>query len=431
MKKRTKQTPRQRELKNRAAVARRNVVKAVTGTRRRPKQSNTPAIVPVRSPLLAYDVACKALAQAKTFDQVREIKDLWEHVKLHARQVRDRTLLAEAIEIQTRAERVMGKVIAEAKERGWIDKGGRPRKAEQKTDAATFTLEEAGIDPKTSARAQKLWALPTEDFERDVAALRERVACGGASIINGARAVMAGRQQPGGDLDFAPTGPWITRALIEKALPQIPDIDFALREQRCWEPACGEGHMAEVLREYFKEVVATDIHDYGYCDEVSNFLDDGRDALAHQVDTADWIITNSPYEDKVEAFFHKAWSLAKVGVALLTQLRWLEGTGRYERVFSKYPPTLHATFAERAPLHMGRWDPDGDTLTAYSWIVWVKGRIPKGPLFSAMLIPPGQRQALEHDDDRARFTAHPVIRREAFNKQNMLIRLPHTNAETY
>jgi hypothetical protein len=38
-----------------------------------------------------------------------------------------------------------------------------------------------------------------------------------------------------------------------------------------WEPACGEGHMAKVLKEYFGRLDASDIYPYGY-GEVLDFL---------------------------------------------------------------------------------------------------------------------------------------------------------------
>jgi hypothetical protein len=264
--------------------------------------------------------------------------------------------------------------------------------------------------PPSWGTLYELHRLPDDDFARGI----ESGAIHADMERKQISAFIADRHHPSGDLDFAPTGPWITRALIQKVLPQIPDIHFAIAEQTAWECACGEGHMAEVLAEYFGRVLASDVHDYGYGQVLDFLADESRPSGA---DEPDWIITNSPFDDKIEAFFHKAWSIARVGVCLLTQMRWIETPGRYERLFSKYLPTLYAVFAERAPLHMGRWDPDGKTLTAYSWIVWVKDLIPKGPLFSAMLIPPGQRQALERRGDRERFTAHPVIRREAFEKR--------------
>jgi hypothetical protein len=44
-----------------------------------------------------------------------------------------------------------------------------------------------------------------------------------------------------------------------------------------WEPAAGEGHMAEVLMEYFQQVRASDVFDYGCGYEVGSFVGRGPD----------------------------------------------------------------------------------------------------------------------------------------------------------
>jgi hypothetical protein len=358
------------------------------------------ALVEIGSPLLACAAVCRALTEAKTFDDVRTVADDIEHLKLYGRQIKDRTLIAEATVLHARAERQMGQLLRDADERGLIGRG-RPKKrdAENVPGGEHFTLEEAGIDRKLSSRAQKLAALPEVAFEQELDLIRERIVSGSATIINGGRAVMASRQQKAGDLDYAPTPPWATRALLEHVLPQLgfePPI-----QQTAWEPACGEGHMAEVLREYFAAVVATDIFDYGYGDGVLDFL-----APGDQCADPEWIITNPPFENKAEAFALRGIDRAKVGVAIFAQLRWLETVGRYEHLFRDHPPTLLAFFAERVPLHMGEWKPDGDTATAYIWIIWAKGQAPRAPFW----IPPGCREALSKDDDRERFTARPVAR---------------------
>jgi hypothetical protein len=50
--------------------------------------------------LVAYDRARAAIAEAKTVKATLEIRDQIEHVKLHAKQVQDRDLLADATELQ-------------------------------------------------------------------------------------------------------------------------------------------------------------------------------------------------------------------------------------------------------------------------------------------------------------------------------------------
>ena len=59
---------------------------------------------------------------------------------------------------------------------------------------------------------------------------------------NISHAVMAQRHEAKDSLDDFPTPPWATRALLEHV---INGKDLNL--QSCWEPACGEGHMAKVL----------------------------------------------------------------------------------------------------------------------------------------------------------------------------------------
>jgi hypothetical protein len=233
----------------------------------------------------------------------------------------------------------------------------------------------------------------------------ERAGDSGASV-NGARSIMAGRREPDDSLDYFPTPPWATRALLEDVLPHLGIDPFKLGF--VWEPACGEGHISGVLAEYGLAVTATDIFDYsvdgwqppGWA-ETFDFLDD--DAVVPI--SADWIITNPPFGDKALPFVLDALALARTGVAMFFRQQWLEGIERYEDLFEHQPPTLYAQFTERVNLCKGRWDPAGTTATAYCWLVWIKDMGPQ-PVF---WIPPGRRSEHFRADDEARFTAHPVV----------------------
>lgn len=89
--------------------------------------------------------------------------------------------------------------------------------------------------------------------------------------------------------DFYPTPPDVTIALIENLL--IP------ASAKIWEPACGTGKMADVLKEY------------GYCVESSDILETGygkvQDFLTATNCDCDWIITNPPFS-LAEQFIRKA-----------------------------------------------------------------------------------------------------------------------------
>lgn len=219
-------------------------------------------------------------------------------------------------------------------------------------------------------------------------------------------AVMARRHEPPDGLDYFPTPPWATRALVECVLPRfaVPVFEHARDNVRVelgtvHEPACGEGHMAAVLAEYADKVHASDIFPYGY-GAVADFLDEGEKPAA------DWIITNPPFNKAVEfaraALTHPA-AKARRGVALLVRLAWLEGGKRFA-FFAEHPPALIAAFAERVPMVKGRWDPRASTATAYCWIVWSLPEI-EHQTTQFLWIPPGQRERLTRPDDAARFAA--------------------------
>jgi len=213
---------------------------------------------------------------------------------------------------------------------------------------------------------------------------------------SGGMAIAHQRVEPTDSLDFFPTPPWATRALIERVFPHLERYGHC-KWQTVWEPACGEGHMAEVLGEYFKGIFASDIHDYGYDGHgfaVADFLE------ASPLTRPDWIISNPPFNDSAD-FVLKALKLAGTGVAMFVRLAWLESVGRYEKIFRDHPPTLLSIFTERVPLHKGRWEEDGTTMTAYIWLVWIKGAEPRAPFW----IPPGCRETLTRTDDAKRFGA--------------------------
>jgi hypothetical protein len=360
--------------------------------------------------LVQYERARAALAEATRVDEVLSIRDEMEHIKLYARQIRDRTLLAEAAVFQRRVERKLGFVLSEAKKAGQI-KVGRPKKVTGDEPFIGLTLDEIGVDKHLSARAQQQASLPDDIFEQSVEATRQGIAAGSAKIIeavpiNGARAVMGSRLESADSLDFYPTPPTATRALMSIVLPQMMGRGWTQKDS-IWEPACGEGHMAEVLKEYTTNILATDCLDYGYADtRIHDFLGTSPLPLV-----TDWIITNPPFRDKTEEFVLRALDLAQVGVAMFVRLQWLETIGRYERLFRDQPPTRICFFAERMPLHRGRFEPKGATATAYIWLVWMAGKKPMPPFW----IPPGQRERLTKPDDAARFTAHPVIRKEDYD----------------
>lgn len=176
---------------------------------------------------------------------------------------------------------------------------------------------------------------------------------------NTSSAVMQQRSEPHDSLDDFPTPPWATRALCEWIQGNYQDLSGCVAR----EPAANRGHMVKPLQEYFGFVEASDIHDYGTGYPVNDYL------WGLNPDPVHWTITNPPFR-LAEQFIERALDTSKYGVAVIVRAAFLEGQGRYERLFSKNPPSYVLQFTERVVMHKGRLAPEGSTATAYAWLIW-------------------------------------------------------------
>ncbi len=183
---------------------------------------------------------------------------------------------------------------------------------------------------------------------------------------NRSTAVMQRRVEAHDSLDDFPTPPWATRALCEKLIHHGYGI---IENQTCREPAANRGHMVAPLREYFNRVEAADVHDYGAGFPVADYLWGPIPA------PVDWTITNPPFR-LAEQFLERAFASSTLGIAVIVRAAFLEGQGRFERLFSVNPPSFVFQFTERVVMHKGRLAPEGSTATAYAWLVWIDGESP-------------------------------------------------------
>ena len=202
-------------------------------------------------------------------------------------------------------------------------------------------------------------------------------------------------------LNFFATPPWGTRA----GAAILQQIDPAA--ESVWEPACGDGIMAAVLRDIFPEVHQSDI-------ELQQGLAQHKDAFRHDFlldeggPEVDWIFTNPPFAYAQE-FIKTGLRRARRGVAVLCRLSFLETAGRYDLHFKGDTPlTALAPFFERCDMQLGPWSPDAGTMTAYAWFFYQKqphrkaqGFKPSAPTIIA--IAPGTEAALSDPDDVRRF----------------------------
>lgn len=164
------------------------------------------------------------------------------------------------------------------------------------------------------------------------------------------------------------TGPAATLALL--AVERFPGA--------VWEPACGRGAMAKVLRSPagaaagIERVAATDLHDHGYGGARLDFLAPGSELGVESLfgRRIDHVVTNPPFKGRLpERFLARALEVADRKVALVLRLQWLEGAGRHARVFARTPPSRIWVSPWRFPMARG-----GERMRAglmsFAWMVW-------------------------------------------------------------
>ena len=140
---------------------------------------------------------------------------------------------------------------------------------------------------------------------------------------------------------------------------------------RIWEPACGEGHIAEVLKAHGHDVLATDlIH--------RNYGEGGIDFLKTTSPTTPMdIITNPPYRYAAE-FVEHALEISAEGtkIAMFLKIQFLEGKAR-RKLFEKYPPqTIYVSSGRLRCAMNGDFEKYAKSnAVCYCWYVWRKGHL--------------------------------------------------------
>ena len=134
-----------------------------------------------------------------------------------------------------------------------------------------------------------------------------------------------------------------------------------------YEPACGQGHIGRVLKEYGYKVKATDICYRGYGEEKE------VDFFTVKENDLD-IVTNPPYFC-AHKFIRQALEISKSGtkIAMLFRLAFLEGQKRYE-LFKKYPPKRVYVFSKRLTCAKNaEFEKYKSSAIAFSRFVWEVG----------------------------------------------------------
>jgi hypothetical protein len=123
--------------------------------------------------LTRYEAARSALAEARSVDEVKDIRDKAQAMRAYARMANDTQLESDATELRLRAERRLGIMLSQQE----LHRGGRPSKTGS-SEEPVFKLADVGIDKKLSARSQKIGGIGEQAFEAMVDSMRQRIADG-------------------------------------------------------------------------------------------------------------------------------------------------------------------------------------------------------------------------------------------------------------
>lgn len=145
--------------------------------------------------------------------------------------------------------------------------------------------------------------------------------------------------------DFYPTPPEVTQALLN-----FLKID---KTKVIWEPACGEGHMVNVMKDYGYDVIATDIKT-------------GTDYLSSISVMCDWIITNPPFRLS-EDFIKKSIEMHKP-FALLLKSQYFHAARRLS-LFNQFKPQFILPLTWR-PDFLFKTRGKGSPCMDMIWVVW-------------------------------------------------------------
>jgi len=163
--------------------------------------------------------ACRALAEARSVDEVREILNFAAAQRAYAKMAKNRNLEADAFEIRKRAERRLGDMMQAQKETVGLAKPGgdmRPEHRVAKKPDAIPTLVEAGIDKNLAHRARRAAAVAAEKFEQIIKAGREQITAASDRVTTKLIKAGSATQRPGKGHDPSPL-----KLVDDQAAPSI------------------------------------------------------------------------------------------------------------------------------------------------------------------------------------------------------------------
>jgi hypothetical protein len=158
--------------------------------------------------------------------------------------------------------------------------------------------------------------------------------------------------------DFYPTPPAASWPFVQAVDPAIRAISGG----RVWEPACGDGALAETLHAAGLEVTATDLHSYGYDGQFQTV-----DFLRTRRALAPVVVTNPPFNLATEFIEHALGRLRVEGLGLLLKATFWHAGSRVG-LWRRFPPRAIYPLAWRVD-----FTGEGASTMDLTWFWWGPG----------------------------------------------------------
>lgn len=129
--------------------------------------------------LVRYEQARSALAEARSVDEVKDIRDKAEAMRAYGRMAKDTQLEMDATELRLRAERRLGVMLDTEKRAGRLGPGQPKKNGNNGEPFSRVTLEEIGVDKQLSSRSQRVGGIGEQAFEAMIEGVRQKISEGG------------------------------------------------------------------------------------------------------------------------------------------------------------------------------------------------------------------------------------------------------------
>jgi len=159
--------------------------------------------------------------------------------------------------------------------------------------------------------------------------------------------------------DFYATDPIALETFLDESGIELKNV---------WECACGQGHLAEVLKKRNLLGKATDLIDRGYGEADTNFY------YSSEIWEGD-ILTNTPYGDALKFCGHALDCIDEGSkVVMVMRIQFLEGKKRKPFLQETPPKYVYVSSSRLSFAKGGDFETyDKPSASCYAWYVWEKG----------------------------------------------------------